>query len=76
MCIKPSTGTGTIIGVIKLVTFFFTMFATFLMLGLVKAGGRPAVFALAEAGVDLGEGQTLECRGNFEGVDVVIPSCI
>ena len=46
------------------------------MLGLVKAGSRPADFPLAEAGVGLGEGQTLECSGNFEGVDVVIPSCI
>ena len=46
------------------------------MLGLVKACGRPPDFPLAEAGVGLGEGQTLECSGNFEGVDVVIPSCI
>ena len=42
------------------------------MLGLLETGGRPAFPAEATG---LGEGQMLECRGNFEGVDVVVASC-
>lgn len=41
------------------------------MFDLVETGGRPVVFPLA----GLGDGQTLECRGSFDGVDVV-QSCI
>ena len=41
------------------------------MFDLVETGGRPFVFPLAT----LGDGQTLECSGNLDGVDVV-QSCI
>ena len=45
--------------------------ATRLMFDLVATGGRPFVFPLA----GLGDGQTLECSGSLDGVDVVL-SCI
>jgi len=54
-----------------LTTFFFIVLATRLMFDLVATGGRPFVFPLA----GLGDGQTLECSGNLDGVDVV-QSCI
>lgn len=41
------------------------------MFDFVATGGRPFVFPLA----GLGDGQMLECSGNFDGVDVV-QSCI
>ena len=54
-----------------LTTFFFIVLATRLMFDLEETGGRPFVFPLAI----LGDGQTLECSGNLDGVDVV-QSCI
>lgn len=41
------------------------------MFDLEATGGRPFVFPLA----GLGDGQTLECSGNLDGVDVV-QSCV
>lgn len=52
-------------------TFFFIVLATRLMFDFVETGGRPFVFPLAT----LGDGQTLECSGILDGVDVV-QSCI